>query len=211
MMKGNQKGFTLVELLLATAVFSFALIAITAAVIQLFKAYQSGISIRKTQSSSRVISEELTRQARASYIIEGSSVITNQSVCFFFPADKVQADGQDTADAARYYVNSEKLFRINKKVTFTSGNPSCDNALFAGGTETQVSDDEIVVKEFKGGDSSDQMMELVMKLGTSTTLAGEIENRSGDATNPDWQCIPGYEYCSMTSIKKSIMARGDQR
>lgn len=209
-MRGNQRGFTLVELLLATAVFSIALVAITAAIIQLFKAYQSGISIRKTQSTARVISEELTRQARASYAIAGDSAITNQSVCFFFPADKVQADGQDTADAARYYVNNEKLFKINKKVTFSSGNPTCDPALFTGGTETQISDDEITIKEFKGGSSTEQMMELVMKVGTTTTLAGEIENRTGDPANPDWQCLPGYEYCSMTTINKSVMARGGQ-
>ena len=207
-MTNNQRGFTLVELLLATAVFSIALVGITAAIIQLFKAYQSGVSIRKTQNAARVISEELTRQARASYAIAGDSTISNQSVCFFFPADKLQSNGQDTADAARYYVNNEKLFKINKKVTFNSGSPGCTAALFAGGTETQVSDDEITLKEFKGGASTYRMMELVMKIGTTTTTAGEIENRSGDASNPDWQCLPGFEYCSMTTINKSVMARG---
>lgn len=208
----NQKGFTLVELLLATAVFSIALIAITAAVIQLFKAYQSGISIRKTQSTARILSEELTRQARSSYAISGDSTLNNQSICFFFPASKVQADGKDTADAVRYYLNmsDEKLYRVNKKVTFTTGSPSCNATIFSGGSETQASDNDIVFKEFKGGSSSTRMMELSMKIGTSTATSSEIENRSGDASNPDWQCKLGYEYCSMTTIYKSVMARGDQ-
>lgn len=203
MNKGNQKGFTLVELMLATAVFSIALIAIAASVIQLFKAYQSGISIRKTQNTSRVISEELSRQARASVAIAG----TNDSLCFFFPANKLQADGEDTNDAARYYATGEKLYKIEKKVTFPAGNPSCDPALFNSGTATQVSDDEITVLKFNGAASSAKMMELDMRLGTATTVAGEI-----DTTDPDNPiCIPGYEYCSMTTIKKSIMARGEQK
>lgn len=206
MKRVNQRGFTLVELLLATAVFSIALIAITAAIIQLFKAYQSGISIRKTQNESRILSEELTRHARASSIIAGSPT----AVCFFYPATKNQANGEDTSDAKMYYVENEKLYRINKQVTYPTADPTCDSALFASGTTTQVSNEEIILKEFNGENSRDNMMELVMKIGTSNSV-GEIEDISTDPDQPpDWECKPGYEYCSMTTIEKSIMARGEK-
>ncbi len=198
----NQKGFTLVELLLATAVFSIALIAITAAIIQIFKAYQSGISIRKTQSSARVISEELTRRARASESIASAG----NAICFYMPAKKNEADGQNTNDAFMYYkTDDKKLMSINKQVTLPVGPPSCDAATFSSGSVSQVSDEEITVLKFKGDGTSEKMMELDMRLGTSTT----DDSTEVDYTDPENPvCNPGYEYCSMTTIKKSIMARG---
>lgn len=202
MIRQNQKGFTLVELLLATAVFSIALVAITAAIIQLFKAYQSGISIRKTQSTARIISEELTRHARASEAVAGSDT----AVCFFYPPTKVEANDEDTSDAKMYYVESEKLYRISKQVTFPADAPSCDPALFSSGTLTQVSDDEITILKFSGAGTTDKMMELDMRIGTESTVDTEVDNT--DPNNP--VCIPGYEYCSMTTIKKSIMARAEK-
>ncbi|HVE80749.1 MAG TPA: prepilin-type N-terminal cleavage/methylation domain-containing protein [Candidatus Dormibacteraeota bacterium] len=60
----GQRGFTLVELIMATALFSVVMLAMTSGVLQLFKIYQAGVSIRNTQQSARLISEEIVRLGR---------------------------------------------------------------------------------------------------------------------------------------------------
>lgn len=57
----RQKGFTLVELLLATAMFSFILLFVTAAFVQVSRAYNKGILVKRTQETARAVVQELTR------------------------------------------------------------------------------------------------------------------------------------------------------
>lgn len=61
MIKVNKKGFTLVELLLATAMFSFILLFVTFAIVQVSRAYNKGITVKKTQETARAVMQEMTR------------------------------------------------------------------------------------------------------------------------------------------------------
>lgn len=198
--RNNQKGFTLVELLLATAVFSIALVAITTALIQLFKMYQSGISIRKTQHSARVISEELTVNTRAAQTIIGGS----SWVCMVMPEKKTNVDGNSSADAIRYSLNGGNLMKQSGEITYPAATPACDSSLFSAAA-TQVSDKEVFFEKFDGQASQGRLMDIDMRIRTESAGTGEIDR--SDPNNPI--CNPGYEYCSMTTIKKSIMARSE--
>src|SRR5690554_8236963 len=60
-MKDRQSGFTLVELLLATALFSFILLFVTTGFIQINRAYNKGITVKRMHQSAREIIDELSR------------------------------------------------------------------------------------------------------------------------------------------------------
>lgn len=64
-LKKDKKGFTLVELLLAMAVFSFVLTICLAAFIQINRLYYRGISISKSQETARNLVTELTGRIQA--------------------------------------------------------------------------------------------------------------------------------------------------
>lgn len=57
----SEHGFTLVELMIATTVFSVFLLIVTTLVLQVTRAYTKGIISSKTQETARVISNELSR------------------------------------------------------------------------------------------------------------------------------------------------------
>jgi prepilin-type N-terminal cleavage/methylation domain-containing protein len=57
----SQQGFTLVELMIATTVFSVFLLIVTTLVLQVTRTYTKGIVASKTQETARVISSELSR------------------------------------------------------------------------------------------------------------------------------------------------------
>ncbi len=62
----KEKGFTLVELLLAMALFSFILLFATTGFIIINRAYNKGLTVKLVQDEGRKLVEELTREIRVS-------------------------------------------------------------------------------------------------------------------------------------------------
>lgn len=60
----NQKGFSLVELILAMALFSFALLVIAIGFLALFRMYESGIEDRHTQLNARQALDKVVQTGR---------------------------------------------------------------------------------------------------------------------------------------------------
>lgn len=57
----RQDGFTIVELMIATSVFSVFLLMITLVIVQISRTYTKGIVISKTQEAARAVTSEITR------------------------------------------------------------------------------------------------------------------------------------------------------
>ena len=57
---GN-KGFTIIELMIATAIFSFILLIATTGIIRIGQMYYKGVTESKTQDNVRAVSDELSR------------------------------------------------------------------------------------------------------------------------------------------------------
>ncbi len=62
----NQRGFTIIELLIATTIFSVILLVATSGIIYLGRIFYKGISSSKTQEKVRSISEELNKSLQYS-------------------------------------------------------------------------------------------------------------------------------------------------
>jgi prepilin-type N-terminal cleavage/methylation domain-containing protein len=65
-MRLNKKGFTIVELLVATAVFSVILLVISSALLQIGRIYYKGIISTKTQEAVRAIADDVSRSIQFS-------------------------------------------------------------------------------------------------------------------------------------------------
>lgn len=59
--KKTTQGFTIVELLIATAVFGVVLLIVTTGIIKIGQSYYKGIVQNRTQETTRVISEDISR------------------------------------------------------------------------------------------------------------------------------------------------------
>lgn len=64
MIKANEKGFTLIELMLAMTFFSFILLFVTTGFIIVNRAYNKGLTVKLVQDEGRGLIEELTREIR---------------------------------------------------------------------------------------------------------------------------------------------------
>ena len=59
--KNNEHGFTIVELLVATTVFSVILVLISVGVLQIGRSYIKGVTMTRTQEAARTIIEDISR------------------------------------------------------------------------------------------------------------------------------------------------------
>jgi prepilin-type N-terminal cleavage/methylation domain-containing protein len=59
-------GFTMIELLMAMAVFSFMMLIVSAGFIQVVRIQQSGIASRTTQQNARLVIDSITKDVRIS-------------------------------------------------------------------------------------------------------------------------------------------------
>lgn len=78
----QSRGFTIIELLIATVTFSLILLVITAAIIQFSKVYYKGVVTSKTQEVARSIADEVARSAQFSSKYSSSIGPTNKARCF---------------------------------------------------------------------------------------------------------------------------------
>ena len=61
---GKQQGFTIIELLVATTVFSLVLLMAVAGVLQITQSYYQGVTRARTQNTAREVLEDLTETMR---------------------------------------------------------------------------------------------------------------------------------------------------
>jgi prepilin-type N-terminal cleavage/methylation domain-containing protein len=75
----RQKGFTIIELLVATLVFSIVLIVVLSAFVQTSRLFYKGVNMDNTQESTRTITQDIaddikfSQSAPTSFLIEYSS------------------------------------------------------------------------------------------------------------------------------------------
>lgn len=60
-LKNNQKGYTIVELIIASSVFSVVLLGASAAMIQIGRMYYKGVIASRTQNTARAVADEISR------------------------------------------------------------------------------------------------------------------------------------------------------
>lgn len=196
----KQNGFTLVELMIATTVFSVVMLLSTYAFIQINRYYAKGISLARTQDAARNIVSDISNQLQ-------------------FTAAKIDPETPPPGDGSVCVGNKKYDYKINvpesdasHALTITDVGSGC----------TGIRPPKVVlakdtrVLEFRvsnAGSVGDKEMFIInislMHLPDSDSDKDLIENY--DPTNTaDWLCktgVPGGEYCSLSRINTTVYRR----
>lgn len=108
----NSAGFTIVELLIATAVFSLVLILITTGVLRFTREYYKGVISGKTQDAARAVVDDITRSIQ----FNGGDVAT----ILVKPAKPLN---KDTNPAIAYCFGEAKRYSFYLNSQVTDGTP----------------------------------------------------------------------------------------
>jgi prepilin-type N-terminal cleavage/methylation domain-containing protein len=212
-MSEEQRGYTMVELLIAMAIFSFMSVILSVGIVRLFEIYQAGASIRVSQQAGRTIAQQISRDAQgADVVVVGNDptgtgrytticLLTNQVV-----------NNTPTLSGPMYYVynasghyafNANQIGLWEKKVSLTSGatqaqlEGQCAAPADTNGAQ-QISTNDTSVLVLSGKDFTENLLAAKLSIASNYDLADII------AADPvtGGQCAGGSttRYCAITNL-----------
>lgn len=195
---GQQTGFTLIELLLAMAIFSAALLIVSAGFVNVVRIHQAGLASRSTQQNARLLLDDVTRTMRnsatvkpvAERIVSGVTVVSR--VCF-----------QNGSQILVYAVDTNGNLRQG-----TTTNPNCP-ALVIGSNWRTLNDSSVRVMQF----TVDSTGRVGPGLGTAMVTMTVASNNNINALDPATNyttCRPGAgsQFCAVTTVSSTATLRG---
>ncbi|HSH31748.1 MAG TPA: prepilin-type N-terminal cleavage/methylation domain-containing protein [Candidatus Saccharimonadales bacterium] len=190
----QQGGFTMIELLLAMALFSFVLLLVAAGFLQVVKLYQSGLASRNTQQNARFGMEQMIRQAR------GATGAQRVAATPF--TDVLCLNGESAR--VRFYVGAgDRLYR-----DIFASNAPC--AAGASPPANAISSPDVRVVGFSAVPVTDTTgpvgvtsVQLTLRVASDVTLL----NPARTACDP---AASGSQFCSLTTFTSTASLRGRQ-
>jgi prepilin-type N-terminal cleavage/methylation domain-containing protein len=191
----NQRGFTIVELMIAISVFAVAMILVTAGVIVIGRQYQQGTNRVKLESATREVHQNVTDAIKfAGEEIENPPDIGSWRSTCIGNQQYVYAATPDPLSQAAYNGLNRGLF-VQTKPT-----GPCTTVL-SGDSKNLLPENAVVLKFSVGGDQ------------VSTVFAaadGDLLNLTSPQTPDDVVCranIAGKEFCAVVKLDSTALRR----
>lgn len=216
----NQKGFTILELIIATTVFSVMLLLVSAGIIQIGKTYYKGITTSRTQETARAIIDDLFRTFQT-----GNNTTVGYS---FTPPDPTDPDpvfppnGSICIGSTRYTYQTGSIVGRDgnqhalwidrivgtecKELSLTGDTPADDVTDLS--TDGQFAQKELIAQNMRLAS-----FEIMNIPGTSLyTIGIRVIHGDQDLSPDDEFCLPtnqGGEFCAVSSINTFVKTRLD--
>ncbi len=189
----HQQGFTLVELIIAMAVFSFMMVIVSAGFIQVVRIHQSGIASRTTQQNARLVIDAIMKDVRQSALAATANPGQLNWLCL--------ARGSQTLE---YAVDGSGNLRVGAIATPASG--TCPAPVF-NSTWRTLNDPAVTVTQFAVTTTPPTQPGLGTTMVT-LTLASRNNLDALDATKT--RCLPGAgsQFCAVTTLNSGAALRG---
>jgi len=189
-MTKDRRGFTLVELLLSMAFFSFILLFITTGFIIISRAYNKGLTVKLVQDEGRGLIEQLTREIR---VAGSASIITdNVNKCLELNGYRYYWSVPISTDAG----SPGRLYREEGKKCLSS-------PITTSGGES-VLDDRVGVQFIEVNRVANSSSTYAITIVLSTSEVDILEGSGEDAA-----CTTdlGGQYCDIVKFSTVVNAR----
>ena len=197
-LKANQKGFTIIELLIATTVFSTVLLIVTYGIIQISKMYTSGFIQSQTQNNAISISNKIAQDIEFSIT---SSINTEQKVTITKNGSPTTYYYFCTTNNEYYYIPSGSLYQIpiaDLHSSCTSPASIINNATLASETNNLLSSNgNMVILNHSLYDSSSSMISVD---GNSGLYTVSLDVLYGNSSNLEYNKNTGQYNCKATVL-----------
>ncbi len=187
--KSSDEGFTLVELLMAMAFFSFILLFITTGFLIVGRAYNKGITVKLVQDEGRRVMEQLTRDMRTASSINTSDlecIAINETIYYWsVPID-------DTNSASPKFLLRED----NKSCSSRTNNPA------ASGVQN-VLHERLGVQDMKITEMGGKFYKIELVLSTNETILIDLTNAIAKCD----ESVSGSQYCDVVDFTTIVSTR----
>jgi prepilin-type N-terminal cleavage/methylation domain-containing protein len=199
-----KKGFTIIELMISTAVFGTVLMLCVSAFLNIGRLYYKGITTAKTQETARKISDEIGRSIQFSRESVNSST---GAICIGLTKYSYVTTKQITAsvvDASKQTKNA--LWRDVGAAGACTSSTYDPNASPTKPASVELLSEGMRLNELKLTDKGDGLWELQVEVSS-----GDPDLFVGDGTAGYTKCkesgYKGAQFCAATSYTTSVFRR----
>jgi len=201
----NKKGFTLVELLLATALFSFVLLFVTAAFVQVSRAYNKGIIVKRTQETARSVIQEMSRALNTA--TSGQNT-TDAVISFSNNPDRRLCVGDlrfGWNEGFRPDTSHETYSNGNNFALVRSDSGSCSDD-FDQNQSVEMIDERLIVQDIQ---INEILAGSVYNLCVIITVNNDDDVDEGNCANNNTRCnvLAGDTYCDVARLDTTVTLR----
>jgi prepilin-type N-terminal cleavage/methylation domain-containing protein len=220
--RSDRRGFTLIELMIATLVFSMVLLVLTAGIMEIGRVYYKGVASTRTQEVARSIADDIGRSVQ----FAGGTVIQTGSM-----PNNVNVRGFCVNNRRYSYIPSVQLSTAGQRKfvadTVASGCGSgttplsqgqMNNAAAFPGQELLGNGMRIVALQLTQSPADPSLYDLTIRVafGDDGVLCSPSAGDCGATTtstnlsNTDLQCKSSRlssQFCAMTEIKTTVTKR----
>lgn len=205
--KKSQSGFTIVELLIAVAFFSFILLFISAGFVALNRQFVKGRTARAVQSDARFVIEDITRNLRessATQIRSSEAITTDEFVCLGSSRYVWASLDESENGVPNEYSNTGNEIRL-ARTDFEGG--ACNSEGIAEEESTELIGQDIAVQflDIRPFGGLADLFEVVLVLSTrqeeiigSTAVDGDftancLALQTSGSVNPEFCTVVKFE------------------
>jgi prepilin-type N-terminal cleavage/methylation domain-containing protein len=215
-MKLKQQGFTIVELMIATLVFSVVLMMATFGIIQVTRTYYKGLSENDTQTAARSITDTISRMIQFGGNAQVTAVTTPGEVASFCIGSQQFSYrlGWKVTDSTPVPTKHETPHAFYQKSSVANcGTPVdlTDTAL-AGGRELLSPNMRLAKLSVTQLAADKNLYEITVKVvyGDDDLLFSPSDNTASAPTKPDVRCADaraGTQFCAVSELKTIVEKR----
>ncbi len=179
----TQRGYTLVELLIAMAVFSAVLLITSVGILAVLKVQQNGLASRNTQQNGRFALEDMVRTIRTASAVVADQSVQPNTLCLTLPSMRV-----------KYYVDSAT--NVLRKAEIDTTDPAACSQTPTG---VAITSSDVVVSALTTTPvgANPISLELVLTISTPQASGGVCSGTSGS-------------FCATTTFTSAANLRGAQ-
>jgi len=202
----RQKGFTLVELVLSMAFFSFIMLFVIVGFIHINRSYTRGLTVKEVQNVTRFVADSLTRSIRdANADSIRLETLTSDELRMCIGSTRYAWNMVDSGGN----ITNEQFLDASRPLSLavTHDGAACQDGVHehAGGTRTLVEGDLIVqyLDVSRIGSTSSFSVTVII----STDFRSHPDDFSGTGINAACAVKVGDQFCDVARIDTVVTAR----
>jgi prepilin-type N-terminal cleavage/methylation domain-containing protein len=188
--KTNQSGFTIIELLIATLVFSMILLMVTIGVIQITRVYYKGITEANTQNTARAVMDEITQGIQFSGGKVSATQTGQASFCI--------------GDQQYSYALGKQLGSQTTKALWKTNTPGCSGNPAAASSGKEFLSPKMRLSNLAVSSLGNNLW----KVSLTVTYGDDDMMTNPASTSPKCKGIQaGSQFCSISTLTSTVIQR----
>lgn len=209
----QQSGFTLVELLLALAFFSFVLLFAVAGFVQINRSYNKGLTVKQIHETGRLVIEDIARSIRISDRVEFIDDAQNRRLCTEntrFGWNELADSGGDLErfQSSGWYLN---FARTTNSGSCAAGIPTSAESYFDRGADVFSPPNRvyggIVVVDFDVTVVG-QAVRIELELASSDPENDLLDRSDPNNVSCRGSLVVGDQFCDTVELSTTVTLRG---